>query len=105
MTTTVPPATVSQHTLAAGLYELLTSHPTLPAASWNIDPKGTRLYGHVHDRTPDALTAYTNALGGTVSTGHHRTERGTNVRTHWLDTTWRDVTITIACILPTEATA
>ena len=88
---------------AMALVQLLQEHPELPRGSWSIDQEVPTLHGHLHGADLSGLAAYRALLGGDVCESHDYTVRGDRVRSHRLHTTWRDIELTIAVVVPAPA--
>ncbi|HET6634404.1 MAG TPA: hypothetical protein VFH77_05185 [Streptomyces sp.] len=86
---------------ALALTQLLTEHPDLPVATWSIGPVLGVLHGHLHEESFAPVRAYLQVLGGTIHGAKQNRRVGDHeVRTHWLDATWRDVPVQVTFTLP-----
>lgn len=86
---------------AVVLVDLLQQNPTLPLASWSISQPTGALTGNLGRTGFDALRAYAEVLGGSISPGTEFTaEDGTRLRTHRLRTVWQGVPVTVSIYRP-----
>lgn len=85
---------------ALALVQLLQEYPTLPDATWHVDPTTGVLHGHLHQAGFADLAAYTVVLGGAVRPGRDYRSGDRMMRPHYLKAEWRDVTVSVCVVLP-----
>lgn len=89
-----------QLSAATALMQLLTEHPELPVASWQIGSIVPDLHGSLYGGL-ESLAEYVFVLGGKVEAAGESFElRGQRVRRHALRTVWRDVPVEVGVLVP-----
>jgi hypothetical protein len=86
---------------ASALVQLLTEHPTLPAAAWQVD--GDRLVGTLHGETAtdyEQLYAYDRVVGGRIHGRWDFESLGRSLRSVSLRAVWRDVQVEVRLLVP-----
>jgi hypothetical protein len=95
----------TQISAATALVQLVTEHPDLPRASWQIGSIIPDLTGCLYGGMEE-LEAYAEVLGGSVRAADSTYQlRGREVRRHVLKTVWRDVPVQVAVALPVAENA
>ncbi|MFE1550613.1 hypothetical protein [Streptomyces sp. NPDC058718] len=82
------------------LTQLLQEHPELSAAGWSIDALTGSLSGFLHNESSEALAAYAEVLGTTMTQGMPYVFEGRTVYPFRLSTVWRDVQVSMAATVP-----
>lgn len=91
---------LTQAAPAMALTQFLQENPTLPDATWTVDPRMGSLHGHLHNAGMSDLHLYAAVLGGAIRPQRDYECGGRMVRPHYLTTIWRDVPVTVVVVLP-----
>ncbi|POG47136.1 hypothetical protein BV881_12420 [Streptomyces sp. ZL-24] len=83
---------------ALALVQLLQENPTLQVASWSVGEFA--LHGHLHDGGFEELGRYAEVLGGSIRPELDFLLGERMVRTHYLHSTWRDIPVRVAVVVP-----
>jgi len=86
---------------ASALVQLLTENPNLPVATWTIGEH--TLHGHLHSAGFEELGRYAGVLGGSIRPVADFPLGGQAMRSHYLTSVWRDVSVEVVAVLPVAA--
>ncbi|WP_159027662.1 hypothetical protein [Streptomyces sp. NRRL S-1896] len=85
---------------AMALVQLLSEHPELPMASWDVGQHFARLEGTLHGPSAlEELSRYADVIGGETETEGEFVTVGVAYRTHRLATRWRDVPVHVRALI------